>query len=163
MPTPRRGDASIHIAAPPDLVYELVADVTRMGKWSPECYRCEWLDVATSASVGARFRGYNRRGNYRWERTAQGRGRGGAAIRCADPFAKLASTPVSSPRPATRRDDAAMNGAIRPIKPVGVRPTRAFTVPPVGFNRHWADFKNGRPARLRPQALSRSMRRIPRC
>jgi len=70
MPTPRRGRAQIHIAAPPLRVYELVTDVTRMGEWSPECYWCEWLDAATTASVGARFRGYNRRGRYRWERTA---------------------------------------------------------------------------------------------
>jgi len=86
MPTPRRGDASIHIAAPPDLVYELVADVTRMGEWSPECYRCEWLDAATSASVGARFRGYNRRGRYRWERTA--------IVQAADPGREFAFTTI---------------------------------------------------------------------
>ena len=41
-----------------------------MGEWSPECYRCEWLDGATAAAVGVRFRGYNRLGRYRWERTA---------------------------------------------------------------------------------------------
>ncbi|WP_231737425.1 SRPBCC family protein [Mycobacterium sp. IS-1742] len=57
------------IAAPPDLVYDLIADVTRMGEWSPECYRCEWLQ-AGAPHVGARFRGHNRRGLMRWERTA---------------------------------------------------------------------------------------------
>ncbi|OBF29557.1 hypothetical protein A5724_24960 [Mycobacterium sp. ACS1612] len=86
MPTPKRGDASIHIAAPPDLVYQLVADVTRMGEWSPECYRCEWLDAATSASAGARFRGYNRRGRYRWERTA--------IVQVADPGREFAFTTI---------------------------------------------------------------------
>ena len=70
MPTPQRGCVSAHIAAPPHLVYDLIADIPRMGEWSPECYRCEWLDGATSAAVGARFRGYNRLGPYRWERTA---------------------------------------------------------------------------------------------
>lgn len=55
---------------PPDLVYDLIADVTRMGEWSPECYRCKWLDGASAAAKGARFRGYNRRGGVRWERTA---------------------------------------------------------------------------------------------
>jgi hypothetical protein len=70
MPTARRGSSSIEIVAPPDLVYDLIADVTRMGEWSPECYRCEWLDGATVAAAGARFRGYNRRGLLRWERTA---------------------------------------------------------------------------------------------
>ena len=41
MPTAQRGQARIDIAAPPDVVYDLIADVTRMGEWSPECYRCE--------------------------------------------------------------------------------------------------------------------------
>jgi hypothetical protein len=70
MPTAQRGQAAIDIAAPPELVYDLVADVTRMGEWSPECYRCEWLGGATAAAPGARFRGYNRLGRFEWERTA---------------------------------------------------------------------------------------------
>jgi hypothetical protein len=70
MPTARRGHSSIDIAAHPDLVYDLIADVTRMGEWSPECYRCEWLDGATAAAPGVRFRGHNRLGRLRWERTA---------------------------------------------------------------------------------------------
>ena len=70
MPTAQRGHRSIDVAAPPDLVYDLIADVTRTGQWSPECYRCEWLDGATAAAPGTRFRGYNRLGRYRWERTA---------------------------------------------------------------------------------------------
>jgi len=70
MPTAQRGQAAIDIAAPPELVYDLVADVTRMGEWSPECYHCEWLGDATAAAPGARFRGYNRLGRFEWERTA---------------------------------------------------------------------------------------------
>jgi hypothetical protein len=70
MPTPQGGRASIDIAAPPDVIYDLIADITRMGEWSPECYKCEWLDGANTAAAGTRFRGYNRLGRYRWERTA---------------------------------------------------------------------------------------------
>ncbi|MGO9154394.1 SRPBCC family protein [Mycobacterium sp.] len=44
MPTPQRGRESIEIAAPPEVVYDLLADITRMGEWSPECCRCVWLD-----------------------------------------------------------------------------------------------------------------------
>ena len=69
MPTARRGSSSVDVAAPPELVYDLIADVSRMGEWSTECYRCEWLDGATEAAAGARFRGYNRRGALRWQRT----------------------------------------------------------------------------------------------
>ena len=68
MPTAKSGHASIDIAAPPQVVYDLITD--RMGEWSPECYRCEWLHGATTAAPGARFRGYNRLGPIRWERTA---------------------------------------------------------------------------------------------
>src|SRR3982751_5345347 len=69
MPTATQGDASIEIAAPPDLVYDVISDVTRMGERSPECYRCEWLDGATGPEVGARFRGHNRLGLLRWTTT----------------------------------------------------------------------------------------------
>ncbi|HEY4378038.1 MAG TPA: SRPBCC family protein [Acidimicrobiales bacterium] len=51
--------AEIDIAAPPEAVYDLVADVTNMGRWSPECRRCEWIDGATSPAVGARLKGWN--------------------------------------------------------------------------------------------------------
>jgi uncharacterized protein YndB with AHSA1/START domain len=70
MPTARRGHRSIDIAAPPEFVYDLITDVTRMGEWSPECYRCEWMDGVTAAAAGVRFRGYNRLGRLRWQRTA---------------------------------------------------------------------------------------------
>ena len=70
MPTATTGSVNVHIDAPPLTVYRLVSDITRMGQWSPECYRCEWLDGATGATVGARFRGHNRLGRIRWQRTA---------------------------------------------------------------------------------------------
>jgi hypothetical protein len=58
--------ASIDIDAAPQTVYELVADLPAMGRWSPECYRCDWLDGATAAAPGVRFRGRNRIGLRRW-------------------------------------------------------------------------------------------------
>ena len=66
MTTATRGEAHVEIAAPAARVYDLVADVTRIGERSPECYRVEWLDGATAAVVGARFRGYNRIGPIKW-------------------------------------------------------------------------------------------------
>lgn len=59
-------EVQIHVDAPPDAVYAVVSDVTRMGEWSPETMRCEWLDGATGAAVGARFKGTNKRGIVRW-------------------------------------------------------------------------------------------------
>jgi len=61
-----QAEASIVIGAPPDAIYNLVADVTNMGRWSPECQRCEWIDGATGPEVGARFKGTNRRRLARW-------------------------------------------------------------------------------------------------
>lgn len=66
MPTATHGSASIDIAASAALVYDVVTDVVRMGERSPECYRAEWLDGASSAGVGARFRGWNRIGPIKW-------------------------------------------------------------------------------------------------
>ena len=60
------GQARVHINAPAEKVYDLVSDVTRMGEWSPETFKCEWLDGATGPAVGARFKGTNKRGLVRW-------------------------------------------------------------------------------------------------
>lgn len=57
------------IEARADVLYSLVSDVTRMGSWSPENIGGRWLDGATGAAVGARFRGSNRRGWRRWSTT----------------------------------------------------------------------------------------------
>lgn len=56
-----RGAVSTLIEASPETVWTLVTDVTRMGEWSPETHRAEWLGNATGPVVGARFRGHNRR------------------------------------------------------------------------------------------------------
>ena len=56
----RHDTVSIDIAATPEVVYDLVSDITRMGEWSPECYRCSWTKGATGPSVGARFKARNK-------------------------------------------------------------------------------------------------------
>jgi uncharacterized protein YndB with AHSA1/START domain len=60
--TPRKkfDEASIEIAASPEQVYGMVADITRMGDWSPECYECTWTKGATGPVVGARFKAKNK-------------------------------------------------------------------------------------------------------
>ena len=55
-----------HVDAPAEVVYDLVADLPRMGDWSPECTSVAWRGGADAAVVGARFRGWNRRGPVRW-------------------------------------------------------------------------------------------------
>ena len=58
------------IAAPAERVYDLVTDLPRMGEWSPENTGGKWLDGATGPTVGARFKGTNRKGAMRWSTTA---------------------------------------------------------------------------------------------
>jgi uncharacterized protein YndB with AHSA1/START domain len=59
------------IAAPPEVVYAAISDVTRMGEWSEECYECEWHDGFDGPVVGATFDGHNRHGEHEW--TTQGK------------------------------------------------------------------------------------------
>jgi uncharacterized protein YndB with AHSA1/START domain len=63
-------EVSIDIAVAPERIWDELTDVTQMGRWSPECHRCEWLDHAEGPRVGARFRGHNKRGLLRWSSVA---------------------------------------------------------------------------------------------
>jgi Polyketide cyclase / dehydrase and lipid transport len=67
----RTGHASIEIAAAPEVVYALVADITRMGEWSPECVKASWLGVARAPALGCRFRGVSSWKRLRWARQCE--------------------------------------------------------------------------------------------
>lgn len=56
-------EVTIWIDASPEAVWELVADVTRYGEWSPENQGGRWDG---EPGLGARFTGANRRGFMRW-------------------------------------------------------------------------------------------------
>ena len=51
--------SSLSISRPPDVVWSAIADITRMGEWSPECVACRWIGDATAPAVGASFEGDN--------------------------------------------------------------------------------------------------------
>lgn len=68
---PERLTVSRKVAASPEAVYALISDVTRMGEWSDECYRCDWSSGVDGPAVGATFDGHNRHGDREW--TTQGR------------------------------------------------------------------------------------------
>lgn len=86
--------AQIHIAAPPSRVYELIADVTRMGEWSPETVAVSWVDGATGAAAGAWFEGTNKAGRATWRTRCQ--------IDVADPGRELAFIVHSGGGPSSR-------------------------------------------------------------
>jgi Polyketide cyclase / dehydrase and lipid transport len=56
-----RGSVTVHMAAPAIRVWDLVADVTRIGEFSPETFEAEWLPGSDGPVAGARFRGHVRR------------------------------------------------------------------------------------------------------
>lgn len=73
------------VGASPQRLYELVADMPRMGEWSPECQKVEWTDGAVAPAAGARFIGLNRGGPgglMRWSR--------GGRVLVADPGREFA-------------------------------------------------------------------------
>jgi uncharacterized protein YndB with AHSA1/START domain len=66
-----RVDAQIMVSASAAVVWELLADITNVGRWSPECVHTAWLDQAArldgqelddkeSVRPGVRFSGRNR-------------------------------------------------------------------------------------------------------
>jgi uncharacterized protein YndB with AHSA1/START domain len=60
---------TVHMAASPARVWDLVSDVTRIGRYSPETFEAQWIDGATGPAVGAKFRGHvkrNRKGPVYW-------------------------------------------------------------------------------------------------
>ena len=90
----KNGSATTHIAAPPEKVYALISDVTRMGDWSPETVKCEWVDGATGPAAGARFRGTNKLGFIKWSTTP--------TVEVAEPGKEFTFATGKPERPATR-------------------------------------------------------------
>ena len=66
-----RLEISLDIAAPPELAYAAISDVTRMGEWSVECHTCVWHEGFDGPVVGATFDGHNRNGEHEWTTQAK--------------------------------------------------------------------------------------------
>jgi uncharacterized protein YndB with AHSA1/START domain len=56
------------VNAPPERVWDLLADVTSVPRWSPECVHTEWIEPG-GPRVGARFVGTNRNDLMEWQVT----------------------------------------------------------------------------------------------
>jgi hemerythrin-like domain-containing protein len=69
---------AVTVEAEIDAVWAVVRDVTRVGAWSHECVGAEWLGGSRAPVPGARFRGRNRAGLFRWGRVCE--------IISADPY-----------------------------------------------------------------------------
>ncbi len=55
------GSVTVTIAAPPEQVWDLVTDVTRIGEFSPETFEGKWTRGSTGPEVGAHFAGHVKR------------------------------------------------------------------------------------------------------
>jgi hypothetical protein len=69
--TGKRAEAAQTIEADPTTLYDLIADLTQMGRWSPENSGGRWVGGATGPEVGAKFRGSNYKGLRRWSTLAE--------------------------------------------------------------------------------------------
>jgi hypothetical protein len=61
---------SVVVACSPDVLYDIVSDVTRMGEWSPVCKAC-WWDEGDGPRPGAWFTGHNELPERTWETRSQ--------------------------------------------------------------------------------------------
>jgi uncharacterized protein YndB with AHSA1/START domain len=58
---PLTREVSLHVDAPPEKVWALVSDVTRIGEFSPETFEARWTRGSTGPEVGASFKGHVKR------------------------------------------------------------------------------------------------------
>lgn len=54
-------EVSLRMAASPEVVWDLVSDVTRIGEFSPETFEARWTRGSTGPEVGATFAGHVKR------------------------------------------------------------------------------------------------------
>lgn len=57
---------TVTVKADPADAYRVISDPPVMVRFGEEAHRAHWLGGATTAAVGARFRGHNRNGFRRW-------------------------------------------------------------------------------------------------
>ena len=67
----QQGSTAVVVDAGIDAVWDVVRDPTRVGEWSHECVHAEWVGDTAEARPGARFRGRNEQGLFRWGRVSE--------------------------------------------------------------------------------------------
>ncbi|MGE0140148.1 MAG: hemerythrin domain-containing protein [Ilumatobacteraceae bacterium] len=67
----REGSTSVVVDADVDAVWDIIRDPTRVGEWSHECVGASWVGAEAGARPGARFRGRNKQGVFRWGRLCE--------------------------------------------------------------------------------------------
>jgi hypothetical protein len=67
----RHHQESVMVQASPEIIYDLVSDITRTGEWSPICTSCWWDDQDNAGKIGAWFTGRNELPHRSWETRSQ--------------------------------------------------------------------------------------------
>lgn len=69
---PLTGTTVADVEATPEQLFAVAADPVRVGEWSHECVKARWMGGCSKPEVGARFRGYNRVGQWRrWNKRVE--------------------------------------------------------------------------------------------
>ena len=143
------------MAADPGCVYALVADVTRMDRWSPEAAGARWIG-GEPATVGARFRGRNRHGLHRWSTTC--------TVTAADPGRRFAFDVTWLGRPIATWEFrlTAVDGACEVRESTTDRRSRLLrAVTPIGTGVARRAEQNRRTMTRTLDALDRAARTLP--
>ena len=138
-----RGTVSVDIQASAQHLYDVVADVTRIGERSPECRTARWLPGPPPQAVGARFRGQNRKGAIRWSRVCE--------VVTADPGQQFAYRTVPERVDLSRRDSTTWSYQFAPEK-TGTRVTHSYEVTMLPLRPFMALYRRAMPqhADMRP-------------
>ena len=143
-----QGQVTVTVEAPPEVVFALVSDVTRIGEFSPETFDAEWLDGATGPAVGARFRGHvrrNERGPVYWTTCT--------VVEC-EPERAFGFTVDIAGRAVNR-----WTYRLRPVAE-GTEVTESFELAPTLLNRvYWAAAGRWR-ARTNARGMKKTLTRI---
>ena len=107
------------IAAPPQDVFDAVADITRTGERSSECRSAEWLPGSPPGQMGSRFRGRNRSGIARWSRVCE--------VVALDPGVRFAFRTVPERIDLSRRDSTTWSYTFAPDGD-GTRVTHSYEI-----------------------------------
>jgi len=68
---PKHGRCEATTSASPEAVWRVLSDPARIGEWSHETSDGAWIDGATEARPGARFRAHNKAGRSKWHRVSE--------------------------------------------------------------------------------------------
>jgi hypothetical protein len=142
------GEAQVWIDAAPQQVYDLVSDLTRMGEFSPECYRVEWRQGASGPVVGARARGWNRYRIFRWAREVE--------IIAADPGREFTFQTI--PKRPLYMDSTVWSYRFEP-KDGGTLVTESYAIVKISPWIHAFEIVTGRPNEV-PQGMQQTLERI---